>query len=77
MSTIVGLLNHSGIVGANLLEALHARQQRGEIKLVVFHRPDSKTPIPDDVEKRVLDLEKGDASTIEQAVADIQVFLYV
>jgi hypothetical protein len=72
MAPVVGLLNHSGLVGKNLLEAFVPLNQAGEIKLVVLHRPDSASPIPDGVEKRVLDLEKGDANDLAKTVSDIE-----
>jgi hypothetical protein len=75
MAPVVGLLNHSGTVGKNLLETFAALNKSGEVKFVVFYRPGSTSPIPDGVEKRELDLEKGDVINLAKTVSDIEYFM--
>ena len=73
----VGLLAPNGNVGSATLNALLEPSNLNKINLVVLHRPGSapKATLPDNVEVRVLDLEKGDSKTIEEAVSGIQVFM--
>jgi hypothetical protein len=75
MPLTIGLLNHSGLVGQNILKSLQAHQAFEDLKIVIFHRPGSKSPYPSDIEARVLDLENGDAADLAKAVADIGIFM--
>lgn len=72
----IGLLGHNGLVGAPLLKALVAFQEEGKAKVIVIHRPNSKTDsIPSNVEKRTLDLSKPDSEDSDAAVKDLHVVI--
>ena len=73
----VGLLAPNGNVGSAILSALLEPSHLSKINLVVLHRPGSapKAKLPESVEVRVIDLEKSDSKSIEEAVKGIEVFM--
>lgn len=74
----VGLLGHTGRIGAYALKHLLKAHQEGTIKLIVLHRPSSDVSanrVPQDVERRVLDLKKGSEGEIKEAVKGLQVLV--
>lgn len=71
----VGLISHTGRIGSATLAPLLAAKEHGQIELIILHRASSNlTSIPDDVEKRVVDLG-GEVSAIKSAVAGINVMM--
>lgn len=77
--TVVALLNHSGNVGKEILSTLikaHQSDQSGEHKIIVLHRASSDTSkIPQGIEKRVIDLNGGDETSISKAIEGIEVLM--
>jgi hypothetical protein len=74
--TTVGLINHNGQLGSAVMSALAPHAQKGDIKLVVLHRPSSDlSKVPHGVETRVLDLEKGDKAELKEAVKGLNIVM--
>lgn len=77
MSHTVGIMGANGLVGGTTAKALAQSAKEGKIKLVILHRsgkvPEGYGP---GVEMRTLDLD-GPASSIEEAVKGINVFMLV
>ncbi|WWC90937.1 uncharacterized protein L201_005875 [Kwoniella dendrophila CBS 6074] len=72
----VGFYGHSGRTGVVVTPRLLKARDEGKINLVVLHRPSSDiSKLPQDLEKRVLDLEKGSEDEIKAAVKGINVLL--
>ena len=63
-------------MGSAFLPALTAASRAKQIKLVLLHRPASDTSsYPEGIEKRVVDLEKGDIGEIKEAVEGLNVVM--
>ena len=76
--TTVALLSHTGLVGRGLLKPFLAAHVTKQINLVILHRPDSDiSSIPNDIEKRVLDLVSNDRDEITAAVEGIEILMLV
>lgn len=74
--TTVALLSHTGLVGRGLLKPFLAAHVTKQINLVILHRPDSDiSSIPNDIEKRVLDLVSNDRDEITAAVEGIEILI--
>jgi hypothetical protein len=74
----VGLLGHTGRIGAQAFKHLLEAHKAGTITLIVLHRPSSDVStdrVPPDVEKRVLDLKRGSEAQIKEAVKGLQVLV--
>ncbi|TYJ51392.1 hypothetical protein B9479_008042 [Cryptococcus floricola] len=72
----VGLLAHNGSVGRALLASLYQAQTKGDLKVVVLHRPNSDTSkVPSDVEKRVVELGEGKVDAVRDATKDLEVVI--
>ncbi|ORX38415.1 hypothetical protein BD324DRAFT_620773 [Kockovaella imperatae] len=78
MVVTIGLYNHNGMIGSQILKHLLTRAQQGSIRLVVLHRRTSNTnSIPEhaNIEKRVVDLETPDKKLNEKSVKGIHVLI--
>ena len=72
----VGLIGHNGSVGKSALAALAEAEKKGNLKLVVIHRPSSETSnIPAGIEKRALDNAKASDAEFDKALAGINVLV--
>lgn len=72
----VGILGHTGRVGSQIVKNLIDYQTEGLIKLVVLHRPSSKVAdLPQEVTRRVLDLEKDEPEKHFEAIKDLNVVM--
>lgn len=77
MPHVVGLVGINGNVGKPTARLLVKAAEQDKIKLILFHRKDSKTGdfMPSkNVELRVLDLEDA-SQNIEDAIKGINVFV--
>lgn len=72
----VGLLGATGYMGGPFCSALTAASRRGQLKLVIVHRPSSDTSrYPKDIERRSVDLERGDRTETVRALSGLQVVM--
>ncbi|KAK6902861.1 hypothetical protein I203_108121 [Kwoniella mangroviensis CBS 8507] len=73
---VIGFLGYTGLVGSHILPHLLEYHKQGQIKLIILHRKGSDTSkIPDDVEKRSIDLSEGGKEINKKAVEGLQVVL--
>ncbi|WVQ74179.1 hypothetical protein IAR50_003773 [Cryptococcus sp. DSM 104548] len=72
----VGLLAHTGTVGAALFTPLYEAHKRGDVKLVILHRPSSDvSKVPAGVDKRIVELEESKVDAIRGATKDLEVVI--
>lgn len=72
----VGLLGINGNLGSVLFKHLLSAHQAKRLTLVVLHRPSSDlSSVPQGVETRALDLDKGDKEALQKAVKGLQVVM--
>ncbi|WVQ74178.1 hypothetical protein IAR50_003772 [Cryptococcus sp. DSM 104548] len=72
----VGLLGHTGTVGSALFTPLYEAHKKGDLKLVILHRPSSDiSKVPSDVDKRVVELEESKVDAIKDATKDLEVVI--
>ncbi|ORX34813.1 hypothetical protein BD324DRAFT_635114 [Kockovaella imperatae] len=72
----VGLIGSRGFMGSAFLPALTQASHQGKLRLVLLHRPGSDTSsFPENVEKRMIDLAKGDVEDIARSVEGLNVVI--
>ena len=71
----VGLLGATGFMGSSYCSGLLQAFHKGQLCLIILHRPTAETSrYPPDVERRPLDLE-GDVASIRQAIQGLNVVM--
>ena len=65
-------------MGSALCSGLLPAFRKRQLSLVILHHPSSDTArYPADVEKRPLDLERGDLPSLREALQGLQIVMYV
>lgn len=76
--TTIGVLGHTGRIGSQVVKHLIKYHQQGKIRLVILHRPSSNiSNLPEDVETRVIKLDKDEPEKHFEAVKGLNVVMYV
>lgn len=74
--TSVGVLGHTGRIGSQVVKHLVEYHKQGKIRLVILHRPSSNiSNLPEDVETRVLNLDKDEPDKHFEAIKGLQVVM--
>ncbi|WWC61188.1 uncharacterized protein I303_103768 [Kwoniella dejecticola CBS 10117] len=73
---VIGHIGYSGLVGKSILTNLLEHHKAGKVRLVVLYREGSDlSQIPDDVEKRLVQLDDSGAEQNKKAVEGLEVLL--
>ena len=76
MTHTVGLIGPNGNVGSAAVKYLLPYHQKGQVKIVILHRPGGPPRNPPSgvsLETRVIDLESGDVEAVAKAVEGLNV----
>lgn len=74
----VGIWGATGYMGTPFSRALLNAHRRGLLHFVILYRPESNLErYPTAIEKRLIDLNNGDMTSIAEKVRDLQVVMWV
>lgn len=76
MVNTVAITPGTGLLGSELVSVLIPLHDAGKIKLIVVHRPSSKTGhVPAQIEKRVLDYDNITPDAVAKGFAGVDVLV--
>lgn len=75
MPRTVVLISATGLLGSQIFKLLSARHEKGEIKLIVAHRPSTQLDVPAGVETRPLEFNTATEEDVHRAAAGADIVM--
>lgn len=68
-------ISATGLLGTQMYKLLLERHEKGEIKLIIVHRPSTKVDVPEGVETRALEFNTATEEDVHRTMAGADIVM--